>query len=96
MSRAAAYSLFLILVLVVAVFASRPTWEKYHETSAQRDEAVGQMMYAESQRASLLRSQVIYESSLGNEELARERGFLGAGEKPFPPLAEAQSSGSER
>lgn len=82
MSRKA-WMLTLVLGIAVGAYLSRGPWEVYREQQARANSAVREMQGAEQRRAELTRLEAKYRSSVGREELAREKGYVKPNERPY-------------
>jgi hypothetical protein len=78
------------LIVVVAVSAgialSIKPWEVYQDQRLAADEAVAEMKVSEAKREGLVRKEAILRSSIGKEQLARDRGWLPSNEVPAPKV----------
>lgn len=84
MARKLAWNaLFVLTALAVGAFLGYGPWQLYREQRAKADEAAIQMKEAERDRADLIRTRNRYESPIGREELARERGYRRPDERPL-------------
>lgn len=72
--------LFLGIAISLGVALGMKPWPVYKEQRQQADQYITDAAKAESKRFELERQRAKYESPLGQEELAREKGYLKNGE----------------
>lgn len=66
-----------------AVFLNRETLRIYEEQTEEKARNEKRMQDAEKERSELLHKKVELEGPVGQEKLARERGYVGKGETPI-------------
>lgn len=76
--------LFIATAVGVGLYFSRAPWQVYQQQKEISAKAAVQMRQAESERADLARKNAKLESSAGQEEQARQQGYLGPREEPVP------------
>lgn len=81
--RAVWTGLVVALAVTVGVALSVKPWHLYLEQREKTDMAKAEMRDAERERAELMRQRARYESPVGREELARERGYRKPDERPL-------------
>lgn len=74
---------FALLAISIGVALSLRPWQLYLDQRERSQEATADMKAAERERADLIRERNRYESPVGREELARERGYHKPGERPL-------------
>lgn len=85
MARKSLINVCIVLVAVAAGLAtSRSPWQVLSEQRERTERQEAEMRRLENLRESLVREQARYQSSIGKEELARERNFLPPNEVPAP------------
>ncbi len=83
MARKLAWScLFVLLAIGTGVALSIKPWEAYRVQKKKADQAQAEMRSAEQEKAELVRQKARFESPIGKEELARERGYRKPNEQP--------------
>lgn len=76
--------LALLGVLSGFALSIRP-WQKYQEEKRQAAAAKTEMRAVEAEKSELLKQQAKLDSSLGREELARQRGYKKPAEEVWEP-----------
>lgn len=77
------HTLFALLAISIGIALSIRPWQLYRDQREKAQDAATEMKAAERDRADLIRTRNRYESPVGREELARERGYLKPGERPL-------------
>jgi cytochrome oxidase assembly protein ShyY1 len=77
------HALFVLAAIAVGTAFSYGPWQLYREQREKAHEAAAQMKEAERARADLIRTRNRYDSPIGREELARERGYRRPNERPL-------------
>lgn len=76
-----------IVLCTAAIFcgalSSQKPWQVLYQQQVRTKAAVKEMRASEERIEDLTRQEVRYKSSLGKEELARERGLVKSSEKPI-------------
>ena len=86
MQRKAIINTVVVLGAVAAgIFVSRRPWQVWQEQRRHTAEQVEEMRKSEKEREDLLRQDARLRSSIGKEELARSKGWMGPNEKPADP-----------
>ncbi len=77
--------IFLLGAVALGVGLSLRPWQVYREQRTKADTYLVEARRAEAQRIDLEEQKARYESPLGREELARERGYRKPNERPLDP-----------
>ena len=78
-------AVWVIAAVGLGLFLSREPWRIHDVQQAKRDAAMAELKRVQQSKAELLRDQAKYGSSVGREELARERGYLKPNERRLEP-----------
>jgi hypothetical protein len=75
--------LFFGTAIGLGVYLSLKPWQHFQEQQTRKEEAVSEMKRVEKERIDLMKRHAQHDSSLGKEELARQRGYRKPEEVPF-------------
>ncbi len=67
--------LFIGLAVGMGIYLSLKSWQVYKAQKNKADYWKKELEIAEKERTELLKKKALYESPIGREELARERGY---------------------
>ena len=85
MSRNTLLNVAVVVVAAVAgVAASMKPWQVWSEQKAMANDETKEMRESEKRRDDLVRKDAKLKTSIGREELAREKGYLKPGEVAAP------------
>lgn len=76
--------LTITLAVATGVAISHEPWQNFQKMRQESQNAVNEARAIERERAELLHENARLDSPLGMEEIARQRGYRPADEKPFP------------
>ena len=77
------YTVFFLLALGCGIYFSIKPWKLYFQQNEKAQKAISQMKKTEKERSELIRKKAYYESPVGKEELARNRGYRKPNELPI-------------
>ncbi len=79
------YFLFVGLAFGMGIYFSLKSWQVYKAQKNKADYWEKELDHAEKERIELLKKKAFYESPVGREELARERGYKKSNELALDP-----------
>ncbi len=74
--------LFFVAAIAAGVAFSLKPWQQYATQKSKADQATAEMRAAEHEKSDLVKQKARYESPIGKEQLARERGYKKINESP--------------
>ena len=78
-------AVIIVLAVITGIGLSLKPWRVYIKQRADTARQVREMRLSESKQEALLQQRAQRRSSIGQEEQARESGYLGPGEAPIKP-----------
>ena len=76
-------TVFVVAAVATGVALSLKPWQVYSEQRSLANEKIAEMERAEGSRTTLMEKKVRMTNSTGREEIARNYGYVKAGEQPL-------------